>query len=157
MLPALLAVLALAGAPPSTKVECNPNLPQAIELGLTVSDHAQVVDGKVVQGTLDRIFLGQLACGGLLYASESPSERLRTQKMNPRVDWDRLVGVGLQVALHEAEHVALNSSDECQVEKAARAKVNDLIARLGDPDSIIAEQAAATASDGLLPPEYHGC
>lgn len=157
MLPALLAVLALAGAPSATRVECNPDMALGVGLGLTVSDEAQVIEGKIVQGRLDHVFLGQLACGALVYASASAGERNVIRRINPGVDFDRMVGVGLQVALHEAEHVALNSSDECQVEKAARAKVNDLIARLGDPDRIIAEQAAATASDALLPAEYHGC
>lgn len=157
MLPALLAVLALAGAPPTTRVECDPSLPATIELGLTVSDEAQVIGGKLVTGPLDHILLGPLACGALLYGSASPSERSQIRRMNPKVDFDKLVGLGLQVALHEAYHVSMNSPNECQVEKAARAKVNDLIARLGDPDRINAEQAAATASDALLPAEYHGC
>lgn len=157
MLSALLAVLALAGAPSGVKVECYPALPQTVELGLTVSDQATVIDGKIVNGRLDHIFLGQLACGALLYASSYPEERVAIRRMNPDVDFDRLVGVGLQVALHEAEHVALDSADECLVEKAARAKVDSLIEKLGDSDRLPAEEAAATSSDAALPAQYHGC
>ena len=154
MLSALLAVLALAGAPTTTQAQCDPGLNA---MGLTFSSQATVINGKVVMGQLDRVRLGPLACGALIYASASVGERNVIRRINPGVDFDRLVGVGLQVALHEAEHVALNSSDECQVEKAARAKVNDLIARLGDPARVTAEEASAAASDGVLPPEYHGC
>lgn len=157
ILPALLTVLALAGAPASTKVDCNPDLPATVELGLTVSDEAQIVNGQIVLGRLDHIILGQLACGALLYGSLSPSERLAVRRMNPRVDFNQLVGVGLQVALHEAFHVGINSTDECQVEKATRSQVNGLIEKVGDQGQIQAEEAAATASDASLPARYHGC
>lgn len=157
MFAVLVSVLALAGAPSSTRVECYPALPESIELGLTVSDEAQIVDGRIVQGRLDHILLGQLACGGLLYASESPAERLAIRRLNPGMDFDRLLGVGLQVALHEAEHVALNSTDECLVEKAARAKIDGLLQQVAEPGSLARVEAAATASDASLPAGYHGC
>lgn len=152
ILSALLSVLALAGAPSTTHVVCNPQLPQSIELGLTVSDEVTIVNGQVVMGRLDHIELGGLACGALLYASASPREQALIRKLNPTVDFAQLVGVGLQVALHEAEHVALNSPDECQVEKVTRTKVDTLLAPFG-----AAAEAAATTSDAGLPAAYHGC
>lgn len=157
ILAALTSTLTLAGAPQSTPVVCNPQLPASVELGLTVSDQASIVNGQIVMGQLDHIELGGLACGALLYTSASPQERAAIRRLNPRVDFDQLVGVGLQVALHEAEHVALDSLDECLVEETARAKVDGLISALGDPGHVAAEEADATASDASLPPQYHGC
>lgn len=157
MLAALVTVLALAGAPPSTRVVCDPALPSGVELGLTISDEAQIVGGVVVQGPLDHIILGTTACGGLLYASLSPSVRRVVRRMNPGVNFDYLAGVGLQVALHEAEHVALNSTNECLVEKTARSKIDDLLSRVGDPGRVALEESAATASDASLPATYRDC
>lgn len=148
MLATLAVALALAGAPASTNVYCNPAL-SASELGLTYA--------TTVPGPLDNIELGTLACGAILYTSASPKERAMIRALNPAVNFDTLVGVGLQVVLHEANHVALNSTDECVVEKAARSEVNGLIERYADPGRVQAAEAAATASDASLPPQYHGC
>lgn len=156
MLPALLAVLALAGAPQSTSVTCNPNLALGAELGVTYPAYVTVVGGRVVNGPLTLIQLGQEACGALVYASASEADRAAIRRLNPSVDFARLVGEGLQAALHEAEHVALDSADECLVEKMARAKIDGLIESL-DPEDAMAAENAATASDAALPAVYHGC
>lgn len=148
MLATLAVVLALAGAPASTHVYCNPAL-SVSELGLTYA--------TTIPGPLDNIELGTLACGALLYTSASPHERARIRALNPAVNLDQLVGVGLQVVLHEANHVALNSTDECVVEKVARSEIGALIERLADAGRVNAAKAAATASDATLPPQYHGC
>ncbi len=157
MLPVLLSVLALAGAPPTTKVDCQPSLPATVELGLTVSDQVMIVGGQVVPGRLDHILLGPEACGALLYASASAPERAAIRRLNPSVNFDQLLGVGLQVALHEATHVALDSTNECLVERQARARIDGLIEQVADPGRATAEEAAATASDAGLPAAYHGC
>jgi hypothetical protein len=155
ILPALISVLALAGAPSTTTVQCNPGLASTLEAGVTFSNVITVEpDGKIIMGTLNIIQLGPLACGGLLYASENPSERLATQRLNPGVDFDNLLGVGLQVALHEANHVALNSSDECLVEKTTRQSIDRLIEQYGGSKTA---EADAAASDAELPAQYHGC
>lgn len=155
MLPALVAVLALAGAPQATSVTCNPQLVGG-ELGVTFPAYVTVVGGRVVDGPLALVQLGQEACGALLYTSASAAERAAIRRLNPGVNFTHLVGEGLQVALHEAEHVALNSEDECLVEKTARGKIGDLISAL-DPAGATADMGAATASDAGLPPAYHGC
>src|SRR5690348_9975479 len=105
ILAALASVLALAGAPATTRVDCNPALPPSVELGLTFSDEAQIVNGQVVMGKLDHVVLGVGACAALLYASSTSAERARIRRLNPGMDFDSVVGVGLQVALHEANHV----------------------------------------------------
>lgn len=156
MFATLIAVLALAGAPASTHVYCNPEIP-TVELGAAYPSSIQVIDGRVTLGTLDNIELGTLACGALLYASASPSERAAIRRLNPSVNFDQLVGVGLQVVLHEANHVALNSTDECLVEKTTRAEVDSLLVRLADPGRAPAAEAAATMSDASLPGSYRGC
>jgi hypothetical protein len=150
----MLAVLALAGAPASTHVDCNLQLPANVELGLTVSDEATIVDGRVVMGTLDHIILGATACQALAYGDASLWGRFLMYDYNPNLS--EVVGVGLQVALHESEHVALNSNDECLVEKAARTKIDTLIRQVGVLLPVPAE-AAAAMSDAGLPSQYHGC
>jgi len=155
LLSALISVLALAGAPAATSVTCNPDIASG-ELGVTFPAYVTVSNGQVVNGPLSLIQLGGIACGGLLYASASTSERAAIRRLNPTVNFPRLLGVGLQVALHEAEHVALNSGDECLVEKTARAKITGLIQSL-DPGEATAAEEEATASDAALPPAYHGC
>lgn len=149
ILATITSVLTLAGAPQSTPVVCNPILNQNVVLGVTVA--------TVYGGPLDHIELGGEACAALLYTSASPAERAAIRRLNPGVNFDHLVGEGLEVALHEAEHVALNSKDECLVEKTARTKIDGLLSSLGDPGRVPAEEAAATASDAGLPPQYHGC
>jgi hypothetical protein len=154
MLASLIAVLALAGAPASTHVYCDPAIP-AVELGAAYPSSIQVIDGRVILGTLDNIELGTGACGALLYTSASPAERSEFRRLNSSVNFDQLVGVGLQVVLHEANHVALNSTDECLVEKTTRLEVGSLLERYADHAS--AAEAAATASDASLPAAYRGC
>jgi hypothetical protein len=156
MLETLVAVLALAGAPASTHVYCNPAIP-AVELGAAYPSSVQVIDGRVIPNALDNIELGTVACGALLYASASPSERAAIRRLNPSVDVDQLVGVGLQVVLHEANHVALNSSNECLVEKTTRGEIGALLERVADPGRAPAAEAAAAASDASLPAVYHNC
>jgi hypothetical protein len=152
----LMSALALAGAPASTHVYCEPGIP-AVELGAAYPSSIQVIDGRIVPGRLDNVELGALACGALLYTSASPTERAAIRRLNPSVDIDHLVGVGLQVTLHEANHVALNSSDECLVEKTTRAEINGLLAQTADPARVVAAERAASASDASLPASYHGC
>jgi hypothetical protein len=157
MLTALVAVLALAGAPAGTNVVCNPTL-QATELGDAYSLTITITsDGRIIPGTLDHIQLGTLACGALLYTSATPRERGAIRKLNPTVDFDQMVGIGLQVVLHESEHVALNSTDECLTEKTTQAKVAGLIAQFADPGRVGQAETQATVSDAQLPPRYHGC
>lgn len=155
ILSTLLTVLALAGAPSTTTVQCNPALTSTTELGVTFSSVVTVLpDGRIVPGVLDIVQLGPMACGALLWASAATSERAAIKRLNPGVDFDRLVGVGLQVALHEANHVALNSTNECLAEKKTRAEINGLIERVGGSK---AAETDATASDAALPAIYHGC
>jgi hypothetical protein len=144
-----LVVLALASALASTRVECAPYLNESAVPGRHRAGHHP--------GPLSHIFLGATACGALLYTSASNRARAAIRRLNPRVDFDQLVGVGLQVTLHESEHVALQSRDECVVEKTARAKIDGLIAQLGDSERVAQEEAVATASDASLPGPYHAC
>ncbi|HEV7132361.1 MAG TPA: hypothetical protein VGN27_01355 [Gaiellaceae bacterium] len=154
----VLAVLALAGAPASTTVLCNPSLPPRGLEGEALPSVIHIAPGgAITPGPLDTIVIGPTACAGLLYAAATPSERAAIRRLNPGLDESVLVGAGLQVALHEANHVALDSTDECAVEKATRSEVNSLIVRYADPGRSRAAETQATASDASLPPQYHGC
>jgi hypothetical protein len=141
----LLAVLALAGAPASTPVTCNPSLDEA--LGITYWEGAEP----------QRIELGPTACAALLYAAASPRERKEIRALNGRADLAKTLGVGLQVALHEANHVALKTHDECRVEKVTRTEINGLIRRFATSREAGSAEVWATASDAALPPSYHDC
>jgi hypothetical protein len=135
MFATLFAVLALAGAPASTHVVCNPDLPPGI-FGRT--------DGAISGTTfvrVDQVELGTLACGAILFTSASPSERVAIRALNPSIDFDRLTGAGLLVALHEATHVALASSDECLVERTALAGVQTLTAQVAEHPDVAYQDA----------------
>lgn len=131
----LLATLALAGAPASTNVVCNPNLPPGT-FGRT--------DGAI-SGTafvrVDQVELGTLACGAILYTSASPKERAAIRRANPTVDFDRLTGAGLLVALHESTHVALASTDECLVERTAVGRLTALLTQVAEHPDVAYQDA----------------
>jgi hypothetical protein len=135
MFATLLAVLALAGAPASTHVVCNPNLPP----GLFGRTDGAISDTTFVR--VDQVELGPLACGAVLYTSASPEERAAIRQLNPSIDFDRLAGAGLLVALHEATHVALASSDECLVERTALAGVPALLSQVADHPEAASQDA----------------
>ena len=148
----LAAVLALAGAPAGTTVTCHPD--------------ALVAQGGLVGGALGITYrrppahielYGPLVCAALVYAQASPAERLAIAELNPTVNFQAVVGVGLLVALHEATHVGLNSGDECLVEKTALAGLPGLISRYLDAFTVGRALAYAQASDASLPAQYHGC
>jgi hypothetical protein len=144
MMAAMVAALALAGAPPSTPVTCNPDLPSSGVTHLSAAPVSVEVIGRL--------------CGGLLYASASRRERAALRRLNPHVAFAPLAGLGMLVMLHESEHVALHSSDECVVERAAMAKLPQLLGSSGFTTSDEAQAlAAATSSDAGLPAAYHGC
>lgn len=65
-------------------------------------------------------------------------------------------GIGALVLVHEAEHVAMPAADECQVEKAALARVQVVLQRF-EPRAWPRALKAAVAYDAQLAPEYHGC
>lgn len=158
MFAALIATLALAGAPASTSVTCDPALRPTVELGVTFPTVVYVQpDGSLVPGPLTMISLGPTACGALLYASANPTDRAKLRAANPKIDFDALLGLGLEVALHESNHVALNSENECLVEKTTMSEINRLIAQYADPGDVVKVEAAATADDAGLPANYHGC
>jgi hypothetical protein len=158
MLAALVATLALAGAPATTSVTCDPSLAAAKELGQTFPSVVYVQpDGKIVPGTLNMISLDPTVCGALLYASASPSERAKIRALNPTVGFDGLLGLGLSVALHEANHVALDSANECLVEKTTRTQINRLLDQYADPGHAVKVEDAATQYDAGLPAQYHSC
>jgi hypothetical protein len=150
---AIVAALALAGAPAATPVTCSP-------VGLVQADGSATTALALTRlhATPVRVdLLGPAVCGGLLYASASPRERAALRRLNPRVAFVRLEGVGLLVMLHEAQHVALGSADECRAEAAAMAELPALVAQLVAEPERAAVLAIARASDAQLPAAYHGC
>lgn len=139
MLAVIAAVLALAGAPSDTRVVCEPSLPV----------------GGITYYTLSppSIQLSPIACAAILLAAASASERVAIARLNPTANIDRILGIGLLIDLHEAEHAALRSGDETLVQCAALAKLPTLLARLTPHPDASARWAAT--SDATLPPEYH--
>lgn len=105
MFAVMLSALALAGAP-ATQITCQQELPGGA-LGLTYWEEPP------------RIELSPVGCAATLYASATHAERRKIRALNPHVFFPQVVGQGLLVMLHEAEHVGLGSRDECLVERAA--------------------------------------
>jgi hypothetical protein len=125
MFAVMLSALALAGAP-ATQVTCLPSLP---------GDAA----GLTYWTSPPRIELQ--SCAATLYASASPLERRKIRALNPHVFFPQVVGVGLLVALHEAEHVGLASRDECLVERTAYERLPQLLALVPELPGAAAQAA----------------
>lgn len=149
----LAAVFALAGAPSGIPVECSASLTVATRTGETYLAAPQ------------RIVLRSDVCLGLKYVAADRAGRAAIARAylsgghGPIPESNTMgpvVAVALLTALHEAEHVALNSEDECLVEKTALAKLPTLL-RQFFPAQWRAMLASARAFDGQLPAEYHGC
>lgn len=141
VLAVIAAVLALAGAPANTVVVCNPSL---------------AFGGETHLGNPSRIELQVWACSSLLIAGASRTERAKIRALNPDVNLDERVGVGLLIVLHEAFHAALRSGDETLVECHAIASIQTLLRRYGLNPSLDMEYARAY--DGTLPADYkRGC
>lgn len=150
MIALLAAVLALAGAPADTPTTCHAQT-------LTQFGSTRVFWGYAWWTTLPRIDLyGPVGCTAALYLNANPSERAQLAQLNPAVNWPWLVGEGLLLDLHEAEHVALNSGDECLVEKTALQKLPQLLAGFGSGFAADAMKGAQSW-DAAQPTEYHGC
>lgn len=150
MIAALAAALALAGAPSSTPVTCQPDA-----LIVNGQPAPAYVLGVTRWTAPPSIELRAAVCGGLLYASASPRERRLIVRLNPSVQLPELAGLGLLVTLHEATHAALHSLDECLVERAAMAGLPRLLALLEPADAARA-LTAATAADASFRPA-NGC
>jgi hypothetical protein len=147
----LAAVFALAGAP-SVPVSCSPHLS---------------ADGRTGEAYLveQRIVLRSDVCLGLKYVAADRAGRASiaraylSRSHGPVPEGNPMgpvVAVALLTALHEAEHVALHSTDECLVEKTALAKLPTLL-RQFFPAQWRSMLASARAFDGGLSAEYHGC
>lgn len=145
MLAVFAAVLALAGAPPSTQVECVPSFSNPASLGVAWFYPAPFT-----------IHLRGDVCLGVLYAGADGWTRAGLAYSNPGAIWVEGVGRGMLVALHEAEHAALQSFDECLVEKVALAKLPVLLKRFMPRQWREALVFARQYDDGL-PSSYHGC
>jgi hypothetical protein len=146
----LLAALQLAGAPVNTPVICGP---VAGEGGLTVWSAVSLP--SLTPLGVQFVDLSPGACAGILLLAATPSERAKIAKLNPQGNLPSLMGYGAQVALHEASHAALLSTDETQVECRARALLPAFLARYLSGKDLAAALAAAQASDASLPPQYH--
>lgn len=152
ILPVMAAILALAGAPANTQVVCDPNLAQDFP-ALPGYETAGIAEGIGTDHPV--ILLGPTTCGAILYLSMTPAERYATHLLNQTVSWDWLEGAGLLIAMHESEHEALRSWNECDVERQAIAKVPEIIARYADDAGAL---RMAEAADSSMPINYHtGC
>lgn len=132
MFAALLASLALAGAPATTPITCHPDPLPGGAWGLTDWNTHPV-----------SIRLFAPGCGAALYASASKTERVKIRRLNPNVNFPELIGRGLLLDLHESEHVGLQSKDECLVENTAYARLPQLLSLV---EPTLARDAASYAA-----------
>ena len=143
MFSVMLAVLALAGAPASTPVTCHPGL---LDGGAWGTTHFEAQPFAID-------LYGPRGCAAVLYASASASERAQIARLNPGVNLDQVAGEGLLVALHEANHVALRTQQECLVEATAYQELPALLAQVRLDNAAVATYAAAY--DRFVRDSYH--
>lgn len=145
MLAIFAVVLALAGAPASTSVTCVTGLPGGIDGWAPLS----------AAGSPDRVELvANEGCLAARYAAANRRARSRLARSHQDAPMAWVVGTGLLVALHEAEHVALRSFDECVVERLALAKLPVLLRRFF-PRLWRPMLGYARGYDEGLPAKYH--
>jgi hypothetical protein len=143
----LLAALTFAGAPTTTPVTCNPDL-RSGEEGLT---HWTTSPADPSSAS---ITLGSNACAALLLLAVSPRERQEIAVLNPGRNLQVLEGAILAV-LHEASHVALQTTDETTVECRAVSLLPDFLSKYLSGSELSAALDFARQSDAFLPPAYH--
>lgn len=147
MLAVFAVVLALAGAPATTLLSCPATIPGGFYGWATWDSNGIPVAIQLKDN---------IGCRALRYAAASRSKRDVLARDRPHVVPAAIIGIGLLVALHEAEHVGLRSVDECLVEKTALARVPVLLKRFM-PRQWRAALGFAGYYDSHLPANYHGC
>lgn len=93
------------------------------------------------------VTLGPVVCTGLFLYDATPAYRALFAYANPAVNVNYAIGVGVLVALHEAQHAA-GTDSEAQAECAAMRDAPALL----DPDQLVYAQRY----DASLPAGYHG-
>lgn len=148
----LAAIFALAGAPASTPFTCTIGMPTSpTGEAFWVAGYTQLEPTPSIQ------VVGSLGCAAIVYASSSPAERAAIRRLNPDTDFAWLTGEGLLADLHEAFHVGLHTTNECRAERAAIAKLPQLL-RSFTAAQRAAALAHATKYDTSMPVQYHqGC
>lgn len=136
------AIFALAGAPASTPFTCQP------DALLVNGAPAPNVVGVTRWTAPPSIEVRPVGCAALTYAAMSATERRQLRRLNPGVDLQALVGLGLLVDLREAMHVGTGSRDECAVERATMAKLPQLVAQVLPRADGPRAMGAAIAADG---------
>lgn len=119
LLAAVASALALAHAPLSTPVTCSPDVLPGDRWGQTNWDDRPVSIS----------LFGPQGCAAALYASMTPKQRAQTNRLNPGVNFVKIVGQGLLLDLHEASHVGLVTKDECRVEAQAFSLLPSLLGK----------------------------
>lgn len=149
-LPIVAAALALMGAP---------SLPSSCDPGTVAAYNAAALT-YFTPGTTTplRVEYGGQVCGGLLYLSASPAERLALHRLNPGWNLTRAAGVALVAVLHESRH-ATGDRNEASAECHAMRELDAFAARYAPADERAAIVAAGRSYDAGMPAAYHeaGC
>jgi hypothetical protein len=115
MIALLAAILALAGAPATSTITCDPAFVATLDTA------------GLAEPSTDRAWVGQDGCRALLSSSLTSREYVRVEHMN-KVSLGWYQGRGLLVLLHEARHLS-GEFNECRTERFAYAHVGELIDR----------------------------
>lgn len=139
VLPVVIAVISLVGAPAGTSVTCGVPVPQQ-QMGWTWWNQSPPV-----------VLLNDDPCMAVVYASATPTERDKIRDLNPGINLDATTVIGLLVLTHELTH-ASGVTDETAAECNAMKLLPQVLVRAGLP----AEDAQyAVRWDSLLPAAYH--
>lgn len=90
----------------------------------------------------------------MLLLSASPEERKEIAALNPDKNLSFLEAWAA-VALHEASHVALDTTDETAVQCKAMSLLPELLAKYLSADEAQTVLSFAKAQDAQLPAAYH--
>lgn len=147
MVAVFAVVLAFAGAPANTPVGCYRSFTPASIAGQTLFYATGDVRIEVLERT---------ACLAAQFAAANRAGRTVLVRDHPHTTMIAVYGRGMLQLLHEAEHVALRTTDECRVETAAWQKLPVLL-KMFTPRLWQSALAAARAYHQGLPANYRGC
>ena len=149
MFAVIAAALALAGAPATSQLTCDPAF---------VVGYSGPTGGGLTDPTTGRAWVSYDGCRAILAASLTPDEYAAVEQANNlSLGWYQ--GRGLLVILHESRHLA-GELNECRTERYAYEHVGELIDRFVPAgERFLARQAAAMLHASVLanPVYREGC
>lgn len=135
--PLILSIFALAGAHP-VPVNCTPGSPGSIA---GVPEWGIATIGQPGEGDHIDVY-GRVGCLSIIFLESTPAEQQALIRLNPGLNFPRIVADGLLLDLHEAEHFAIYqqhlapggyAAEECLDGQRTDAAIGRLVAQAHVP------------------------